>query len=247
MIDQRKGSLTGYCLVLVTLAAGVIQTGCAEPARRQSKARQTATSQTAAGTANSDQKAEQLRQTFEKDRSAGNQIRLAEAQTEAADAHVTMARQCRADHRPRDARKELTAALSQMPGHPQAITMAREVDQDIAKADAFVRQAVAARDKKDDATALHCADQVLAIDRTDATARQIVDTARGAAFKSTLQQASEASTSVSGTQQRPRPARPCRSIPPTPRPRTSRRKPPTENTPWNWPKRVGPRPQRGTI
>lgn len=181
--------------IWTALATGVLiclQAACFEPARPEPIRRTPAATQTAAGAADADRKVSQLQQVFDQNRSSDNQIRLAEAQAQAADAHVAVARQSRADRRPRDARRELATALGHMPAHPQAVTMAREVDRDIAQVDSLVQQAVAARDRKDDVTALKLADQALALDRTAATAQQIVSQTRGATLDGFLLEASQA-------------------------------------------------------
>ncbi len=170
------------------LAFSLMLTACVGTASESSPSRgSTAPPRATTNPADHDAYVEQLRREFEKDRSATNQIALAEAEAEAAEAHVALARKYRAERRPRVARQELTAALGHVPAHPQAITMAREVDRDLEQAESLTRQAVAAKEKNDQVAALRLAEQALALDSTNESARQIAGEIRGAALQALSQ------------------------------------------------------------
>jgi len=175
------------------LAFSLMLTACVGTASESSPTRaSTVPPRATTNPADHDAYVEQLRRQFEKDRSASNQIELAEAEADAAEAHMALARKYRAERRPRLARQELTAALGHVPAHPQAITMAREVDRDIQRAEDLTRQAVAAKGKKDEVGALRLAEQALALDSTVESARQIANETRGPTLQALIQEAVKA-------------------------------------------------------
>ena len=140
-----------------------------------------------------DQKVAELREKVAEDpHDDRNQIRLAEAESKAADAHIQRARQFRADRQPREAVKELTIALEQVPVHPEAITMRDELLQQIAQSEKLAWDATAAAEQSQWDRAAELADEALAIDRMLTAARHVRDEARAAALDLHLTEARKA-------------------------------------------------------
>ncbi|HSW44597.1 MAG TPA: hypothetical protein VLM89_03395 [Phycisphaerae bacterium] len=152
----------------------------------------TLATQPAEDVARMDQEVAELRQAYEQKRGTDLQIRLAEAESRAADAHVAQARQHLGGRRLRQARRELGIAIEHVPAHPQAVTLAREVDRDIQRSDDLAKRAQQAASLQDIKAALQLAEQALAIDAEQPAARQIVETLRGRTLAEHLKQANDA-------------------------------------------------------
>jgi len=175
MIHQGKNPghrLMQWLIPLVFLAAGSAGTAASNDDLKP------ATVPSSSDLARYDQTVAERRQAFEKDGSTHNQMKLAEAESQAADAHVALARQCYAQRQLNDARKELITALELVPAHPEAITLARTVDRQIKQSDDLARQAGEAQQKNDPASALKLAEQALAIDPTQPAAMKVRDDAQ---------------------------------------------------------------------
>jgi len=133
---------------------------------------------------NYDQAVVELRKLVAKDPGKSQyQIRLAEAESKAADGHVSRAKEFRAQHRPRDAQEELRIALDQVPAHPQATVMIREVAEEIRAATKLAEQAQQALGRSDFKEAVRLAEQALGIDQTLRATQQVRDKARASAVQ----------------------------------------------------------------
>ena len=142
---------------------------------------------------NYDQAVIELRKLVAKDPANSQyQIRLAEAESQAADRHVSRAKECRAGHRPRDAQEELRIALDQVPAHPEAIAMIQEVEEEIRAATKLAEQAQTALDRADFKDAVRLAEQALRIDQTLRATQQVRDKARASAVRIHRDRAHEA-------------------------------------------------------
>ena len=116
MIHQGKNPghrLMQWLIPLVFLAAGSAGTAASNDDLKP------ATVPSSSDLARYDQTVAERRQAFEKDGSTHNQMKLAEAESQAADAHVALARQCYAQRQLNDARKELITALELVPATPR--------------------------------------------------------------------------------------------------------------------------------
>ncbi len=122
--------------LLISLPLGlVVLTGCAgDKYYRQGRDFQ------AAG--DYDQAVAHYRKALEQSpRSGRYQDALAEAEELAAEAHVTRAKKLLEEHKPGQAKAELTMALDQMPAHPEAVSMIRTAEEQTARCEDLLAQA----------------------------------------------------------------------------------------------------------
>lgn len=125
-----------------------------------------------------DQAVAELRQAIEiNPNDQETQILLGEAETAAAERRLANAQRLLADHRPREARRELHTALGYIPTHPVAISEMATADAAIARSDELLREARAALENRNWQRAIDHAQAALTIDRSLDEAQAIVTAA----------------------------------------------------------------------
>jgi hypothetical protein len=167
MLDEERprrlvrgpvGRLMVACYIAVTLTA------CGSAGRDVRPASRPATATRPAEDINRlDEAVDELRRVYEEDRSNSNQMKLGEAESRAADAHVALAEQYLRENRLHAARTELATALSHVPAHPRANMLVRQVERDIQRIDELNAQAQEAIGHQDYTSALQLTDQALTI------------------------------------------------------------------------------------
>jgi len=140
-----------------------------------------------------DRQVEELRASLADDPGDENtQMRLAEAESKAADCHVERARRHQADRNPREALKELDAALTYVPVHPEALMLRDRLKAQIAQSEQWAWEASAAAEEQRWRKAYDLATQALELDRTLGAAKDIRAKARGVLVPQYLSEARQA-------------------------------------------------------
>jgi tetratricopeptide (TPR) repeat protein len=116
-------------------------------------------------------------------------LQLAEAQSRAADQHVARARELLDARRASDAQFEAKIALEQMPAHPEANRLLREIDETIARCEQRLAEAKQALDRQVYEDAARLASQARDIDQSHPAVAPVLDEARQGAVRVLLEQA----------------------------------------------------------